>query len=333
MQNNTLLDLFNQLTNFQKERIQRELRNYIQFNEFVESSHYAFCPVCGIHEPKIIKKGFLRGKQRVECQSCHHKFVQTKGKLRYNSHMSEEQWAIVMLDTLNGVPLLETAAKLDCVVDTTFQMRHKFLLLLEQLMDEQPLTLEGLIEMDETYINDGFKGIKRTTGRKARNHGERAQKRGLSDEKLCIFMGTNRLGDEIATCINRAKPTSEEVIQVFGSVIQDQSILINDGLFSNYALIKQNQLTSLVVSDHHEFTPVIHLNTVNNMHSGFKKLYRQYRGVSTKYLNRYLALYIFMRRFMGMDDQEKLMVFLAKTKETLGSFTKVMVKSLNLLLI
>ena len=41
MQNNDIQELFNQLTDFQKERIQRELRSYIQFNEFVESSHYA----------------------------------------------------------------------------------------------------------------------------------------------------------------------------------------------------------------------------------------------------------------------------------------------------
>ncbi|MHB8096132.1 MAG: hypothetical protein ACYDEI_00550, partial [Erysipelotrichaceae bacterium] len=81
MQNTDILNLFNQLTDFQKEKIQRELRNYIQFNEMVESTHYAFCPVCGIQEPKIIKKGFLNGKQRVECQSCFHKFVQTRGKL------------------------------------------------------------------------------------------------------------------------------------------------------------------------------------------------------------------------------------------------------------
>lgn len=79
-------------------------------------------------------------------------------------------------------------------------------------------------------------------------------------------------------CVNRAKPTSNEVIQGFGSVIQKQSILINDGLFSNYELIKQNELTSVVVSEHHEFTSTIHLNTINNMHSGFKQLYRHYRG-------------------------------------------------------
>ena len=146
-------------------------------------------------------------------------------------------------------------------------------------------------------------------------------------------MGTNRLGHELVQCVYRAKPTSNEVIQVFGSVIQKQSIQINDGLLSNFELIKQNELTSVVVSDHHEFTSTIHLNTVNNMHLGFKRLCRHYRGVSTKYLSRYLALYIFMRRFMGMDNQEKLMVFLAKAKESLGSFTNQMVKSQNLLII
>ena len=81
--------------------------------------------------------------------------MQTKGKLRFNSHKTEEQWSILILDTLNAIPLEQTAAQLDCAVDTVFHMRHKFLLFLEQLLYEQPLSLEGLIEIDETYINDG----------------------------------------------------------------------------------------------------------------------------------------------------------------------------------
>lgn len=108
------------------------------------------------------------------------------------------------------------------------------------------LSMEGIIEIDETYINDVTKGIKRTEGRKARNHGESAHKRGLSSEKLCIFMGTK--------CVNRAKPHSREVIEVFGSVIKEKSILINDEVFSNYELIKQNNLISRVGSNHQEFT-------------------------------------------------------------------------------
>jgi len=320
-------------TDYQKERLYREILDFIQFNAFVQSAHYAVCPVCGVNEPRIIKKGFLNGKQRYQCKECGYKFVSTRGKLSYNSKQSEEHWSIFILDTLNAVPLLQTAAELDCYVDTIFNMRHKLLILLEKLIYEHDKVMEGIVEIDETYVPDSYKGIKRTNGRKARKHGEPAEKRGLSEEKLCIFMGTNRIGCEVAQCVNRARSSSQEVIEVFGSSIKEKSMLINDGLFSNYELIKQNQLTSMIVSDHHEFTDVLHLNTVNNMHSGFKTLYRYYRGVSSKYLNHYLALYVFIRCFIGMDNQEKLMVFLQKTKDSIVSLTNRSVKMQNLLMI
>ena len=70
-----------QLTDYQKERLYREILDFIQFNAFVQSVHYAACPVCGVNEPRIIKKGFLNGKQRYQCKECGHKFVSTRGKL------------------------------------------------------------------------------------------------------------------------------------------------------------------------------------------------------------------------------------------------------------
>lgn len=69
------------------------------------------------------------------------------------------------------------------------------------------------------------------------------------------------------------------------------------------------------------------------MHSGFKDLYRYYRGVSSKYLNRYLALYGFMRRFTGMDNQEKAMVFLQKKKGFTVTLTNKSVKTQNLMMV
>lgn len=110
-------------------------------------------------------------------------------------------------------------------------------------------------------------------------------------------------------------------------------MLVNDGLFSNHELIKHKHLTSRVVLDHHEFTDVLHMNMMNNMHSDFKTLYRYYRGVSSKYLNRYLALYVFMRRFAGMDNQGKLMVSLQKTKGIMISLTYHSVKAQYLLMV
>ena len=48
----------------------------------------------------------------------------------------------------------------------------------------------------------------------------------------------------------------------------------------------------------------MHLNTVNSIHSIFQSMIRYYRGVATKYLNRYRALFIFLRKYAGMDDNE-----------------------------
>ena len=71
--------------------------------------------------------------------------------LRYNSHQSEAQWSILIVDTLNAVPLFKTAAELYISTETAFHMRHKFQLLFEQLLYEQPITLEDIIEFENLY--------------------------------------------------------------------------------------------------------------------------------------------------------------------------------------
>lgn len=152
------------------------------------------------------------------------------------------------MDTLNAIPLHETAAQIDCSEDTVFLMRHKFLILLEQPLFKQGEVMEGIVEIDEIYLPDRCKEIKLMVGRKARKHGTPAKKRGLSDEKMCVLMGTNRMGKEVAQCVNRAWPSSQEVIEVFGSTIKEKSMLVNNGFFSNYEMIKQNHLTNMVVS-------------------------------------------------------------------------------------
>ena len=64
----------------------------------------------------------------------------------------------------------------------------------------------GIAEIAVTNVPDSYKGIKRIDGKKTRKHAESAERRGLSEEKLCVFMGTNRIGSEVAQCVNRAKP-------------------------------------------------------------------------------------------------------------------------------
>ena len=55
MPNNDILEHFRQLVGLQKERLIREILNFIQFNQFVQNMHYPVCSVCGVNEPRIIK--------------------------------------------------------------------------------------------------------------------------------------------------------------------------------------------------------------------------------------------------------------------------------------
>ena len=118
-----------------------------------------------MNELRIIKKGFLGEKQRVLCKECGRKSVTTFGKLNYNSHQSEARWSIVIVDTLNAIPLHEIATQIDCSEDTVFHMRQKFRLLFEQLFFELEDTMDGIVEINETYLTESYKGIKRTEGR------------------------------------------------------------------------------------------------------------------------------------------------------------------------
>lgn len=60
-----------------------------------------------------------------------------------------------------------------------FRWRHRFLQQARQL----PGRLEGLVEADETYLLYSCRG-QRQLARKARRHGGRASKRGLSQQQV-----------------------------------------------------------------------------------------------------------------------------------------------------
>ena len=307
MEDKLLYERISQLTDYQKESLARVMLDYIQQNE---SDHKLFpdvCPTCGKVHARFIKAGIAKGKQRIKCKECGKTFVYTKGRLNYWSHQGSDVWNKVILDTLNAVPLRITAADINVTTTNVFYMRHKILIYLEEMVKNENHLLFGTVEIDETYVNDAYKGRfqKWDKNRKPRKHGGIASKRGISDEKLCILTASDRNGHEIIKAVGRAKPTVSSVMETLSERIQRKSVCINDGVFSYDCLIRSRELENRVVANKKYYTPLYHLNTVNSIHSEWKKLWRNYKGVSTKYLNRYLSLFTFMRKYMGMDLQEQ----------------------------
>lgn len=247
------------------------------------------CPNCGSR--KIIKYGHRNGKQRFLCHTCKQTYMHSTKTLMEQSHYSRSVWAEFIELTLDGQSLDDCAEKFGFSHQTAFNMRHKFLLALQDFLKHNPATLSGISEFDETFVLESNKGTKfsEDAPRKPRRHGAKAQSRGISSEWIAICTGIQRDGDALASTVNRAKPSKEELKEIFSGSIQPGTLALTDGLRS-YNVFQELNICSVkdVTKEEGSF---YNLNTVNGMHSYIKKTYNQYRGVATKYINRYNAMF------------------------------------------
>jgi transposase-like protein len=246
-----------------------------------KANELVMCISCG--SKKVVKNGKSSGKQAFVCKDCGKAFLENSTSSISNSHSSPALWRTVIKDTLLGVSLAKTAKDLDISEQTAFNMRHKILYAIEQAAADTPIHLEGACQVDETYILECEKGKEFLDPytRPPRNNGK-ASKQGLSQEHICLCTAATSEGKLIAKAVNRSTPSKEEVEEVFGRRIEDDTILLVDGNKS-YNTLKDR-------------IPVIQVKKGENtktdrFHSFIKGRIADYRGVSTKFLNRYAAMF------------------------------------------
>ena len=250
------------------------------------------CPYCSSHT--VIRYGHKCRKQRFYCKACGKTFVPTTHTIMSNSHFPAEVWREVISDTVHGNAIDYTAKRIGCSHQAVFDMRHKILMALQQLPEISDVCLGEVSEFDETFVLDCYKGKEMDSSipRGPRRHGAKAEKRGISNEYVCICTGIQRKGAAIAATVNRAKPSAKELLSIFEGYIADGTLALCDGLRSYHVL---PGIADCIVKDCNdpsaEDACFYNLNTVNGFHSFIKQRYVFYRGVASKYINRYNALF------------------------------------------
>ena len=289
MGRNKLINMIRNLSKQQVDRLMEIAVEYLDLNTELRDTTPKGCPCCGDANAHFIKRGFSGRKQRYQCKNCGKRFTFDAGKLTSNSHQTEEAWATFICDTLSLKSLDECAANIAVSHPTSFYMRHKLLTFLEDALNNGEL-LEGMIETDEAYVLESQKGIQVTT-RKPRKHGETATKRGLSDEHYCVCVAADRNRHIVVRCVNRGSPSAENIEEALSARIGESGIVLCDGKRAYNKLIHAKKCEKIVLKSREDFNTAYHLNTVNGLHSRLKDMLYRYRGVSSKYLNRYLALF------------------------------------------
>mgnify|MGYP001024503593 FL=1 len=285
---NTLFDYIKTLSESDLDRIIKFVLGIVFVNQ--QSESLPDCPYCG--GSHVIKHGHKNKKQRFMCYDCKRTYMHTTNTLMANSHYTQSVWIDFIQDTLYGKTLDESAKKYGFSHQTSFNMRHKVLMALQDFFEKNPVLLSDIAELDETFVLDCYKGgpVPESAGREARKHGAKAAKRGISNEYISICTGVQRDGGVIAASVNRAKPSSKELEGIFRGHIAESTLVLTDGLRSYHVLETLADCTVVDINreEHHGF---FNLNTVNSLHSFIKETYNHYRGVATKYINRYNALF------------------------------------------
>ena len=112
------------------------------------------CPACGsVH---IIKFGKKNGKQRYTCKDCHKVFMPTTKTIAYKSKHTVETWSNYVSSMLAGMTCRDAASVCGISHKTAFYWRHKIMGSLKEVLDGR-LTLQGIVEADETFLPVSYK--------------------------------------------------------------------------------------------------------------------------------------------------------------------------------
>jgi transposase-like protein len=238
------------------------------------------CPHCG--SGNVVRNGHKHGKQAFLCRNCRKSYVTTSKSAIEYSQSSATVWKQVISDTVNGLSIDSTAENLALSHSTVFNMRHKILYAVERSLIDFPTELTGVCEADETYVLESLKGrkIPEDYHRKPRKHGAVAAKRGISEEYICVCASVTGEGKNVSTAVNRATPSKQEILEVYGDRVDEDTVILCDGNRS-YG----------VLEDKCTVATTKRINKVNGFHRYIRERLDAARGVATIYLNRYNALF------------------------------------------
>ncbi len=242
------------------------------------------CPHCAGRD--IAAWGRSHGLPRYRCKSCRRTFnALTKtpmARLR-----KKERWLDYAKAMIEGTSVAKAAKRCDIHPTTAFRWRHRFL---RSPARDKPKTLTGIVEADETFILESFKGRRLRLSRPSRKRGGKARHPGLFFENIPILVARDRAGatfDAVLPQVTRAS-----IAAALEGVVTPANWFICDGGLSITAFARKAKIPFQVVPAPGKplpGAPEIHINNINAYHGRLKEWLRRFHGVATKNLPNYLG--------------------------------------------
>lgn len=242
------------------------------------------CPHCDGRD--VVRWGQSADLPRYRCKTCRRTFnALTKTPLARLRH--KEKWATQAGAMIDGVSTANAAKRSGVHYTTAFRWRHRFL---ESLAKDKPHALAGIVEGDETFILESFKGKRSAMPRKARKRGGKPTKRGISAEQIPVLVARDRHGattDAVLPKLNRLSITA-----ALDGIVTPANEFCCDGGTAIVAFARKAGIPTHILpmpGKPQPNAPDFHINNVNAYHGRLKEWLRRFHGVATKNLLNYLG--------------------------------------------
>lgn len=251
------------------------------------------CPRCGC---EAMKWGNNKSIPRFKCKNpelnpeglkvCGKTFNALTGTPLANLHYADKHIgnAACMVE---GLTVRKTAEKLGINKDTALRWRYQFL---KTIKDVQPKSLTGLVEADETYFIESFKGQRKPFHRKSKKRGTPAIKPGLSKEQIPVIVARDRATGQTFSSVIASRSAVDIGAKLLPHLSKDAE-LISDGA-STYRIIAQSHgitFRTVPKKPNHKTMGTLHINNVNAYDKRLKEWMDRFHGVATKNLDIYLG--------------------------------------------
>lgn len=253
------------------------------------------CPFCS--NVNIVKNGKNKNKQRYLCKDCKKSFINETNTPIYNSKKNINLWIRFLECLYKQYSLREISKKVNISTSTAFYWRHKILDAIRE--NEKIKFLSGFIKCRAILFNESFKGNHSKSKFKMPRPAYKSYLTPfefLKRKKVCVLLADDTK-NKLLSPIGRTSGLIPEynLIKFFNNNTNEVTELISNNInLRRYK--KLNNVFSLVnffeldANEQNKYN----FNDINFISMDVYNFFCPYRGVATKYLSNYLALFKFI---------------------------------------
>ncbi len=271
-------------------------KDCIQHLEKVRWNNEPICPYCNSKNQSPLPK-----EQRYHCNNCNTTYSVTVGTIFHKTKADLQKWFLAISLVLNakkGLSARQLARDIEVTKDTSWFM----LMRIRKTFIDDSSMLEGIVEVDETYIGGKNKNKhkdKKTEGGQGRN----------TTDKTAVVGTLQRDGKVKA---QKVKDVSRKTLHgiVKQNVKKGSTVMTDEWRsYNGLSLLYGHQAVSHAMGEY--VNGACHTNTLEGFWSLLKRgVIGQFHYVTEKYLNNYIDEFCY--RYNNRDNKQIFELTLAK---------------------